>query len=246
MVRNAWCVIVLLTLSTLLLAGCGRPELQSLAFNPAPWQAGEISEYAITDVNGNYAGTARYVVQLADEQNNPDGWILQREITAQGASERVTVAMNPSFRPITSVLVRTVGAREERVAATYNNSQVEMELTTAQNVTTYQRVNVTSDVRDGNVLLPVVRALPLSAGYATRLNSFLPVVGRQETFTIEVVGDETVVVPAGSFTTWKVELTTNDQQTTAWFSQEAPFVLVQYVDGRNGGTLELTSFERGG
>jgi hypothetical protein len=95
------------------------------------------------------------------------------------------------------------------------------------------------------VLLPIVRALPLQADYATRLNSFLPIVGRQETYVVAVIKDEQATVPAGVFATWKVELATNEFTTTAWFTQAAPFTLVKYIDGRNGGTFELTNFAPG-
>jgi hypothetical protein len=196
-------------------------------------------------MNGSDAGTARFAILAGDPQVNPGGWAIRREITAQGTNESITVEIGDSLRPLTSLLVRTTGPRQETVKTTYTSGQVTMELTTDQNVTTYQSTNITSDARDGSVLLPVVRALPLQAGYATRLNSFLPVVGLQETYIVQVIEAEQVTVPAGSFATWKVELTTNTNKTTAWFSQEAPFILVKYVDGRNQGTFELTSFESG-
>jgi hypothetical protein len=237
---------LLFLLLAFLLVACNRVEIQPLTFAQTPWLAGEVSQYQITDVNGQPAGTAQFTIEQGEEQEQ-DGWSIQREIAAQGSNEVVTVELNSVLRPITSTLVRTGGQQrvQESVKATYDSGRVEMELTTAQNVTTYQRVNITSDARDGWVLLPVLRALPLADRYATRINSFVPILGRMDTFTVSVVGSEQVTVPAGTFTTYKVELSARDHKTTAWFSHDAPHVLVKYVDGRNRGTFELTEFQPG-
>lgn len=245
--RSTFYVLRSTLLLAFLLVSCNQPQIQPLTFASTPWGAGEVSEYQITDVNGQPAGTARFTIERGESQQNGDGWSIRREIAAQGTTEVVTVEMNNGLRPITSTLVRTGGLQrvQESVKASYDSGQVDMELTTAQNVTTYQRVNITSDARDGWVLLPVVRALPLAERYATRINSFVPILGRLETFTVAVVGGEQVAVPAGTFAAYKVELSARDHKTTAWFTQDAPHVLIKYVDGRNRGTFELTEFQPG-
>lgn len=230
----------------LLLAACGRPEIQPLVFEAAPWRAGEVSEYAITNVNGAPAGTARYEIAAGAASDQPDGWTIKREIVSQGVNEVVTVAMTASMRPITSQMVRVGEAqRQESVAATFDSGLVNMELTTVENVTTYQRVNVPSDAREGNIVLMLVRALPLAPGYATRINAFLPVAGLLETFVVEVQGTEQITVPAGVYETYKVELSTKDYTTTAWYAQDNPHTLVKYIDGRNQGEFVLTDFQPG-
>lgn len=245
--RSMFYVLRSTLLLAFLLVSCNRAEIQPLTFAQTPWTAGEISQYQITDLNGQPAGTVRFDIGRGESQQNGDGWSIRREIAAQGTNEVVTVEMNNALRPISSMLIRTGGLQQvqETVKASYDSGQVDMELTTAQNVTTYQRVNITSDARDGWVLLPVLRALPLAERYATRINSFVPILGRMDTFTVAVVGSEQVSVPAGTFATYKVELSARDHKTTAWFTQDAPHVLVKYVDGRNRGTFELTNFQPG-
>jgi hypothetical protein len=231
--------------AVVLLAACNQPETQPLTFHDAPWQPGELSEYQITDVNGQPAGIVRFAITTGDNENNTGGWTIQRETAAQGVHEVVTVEINALLRPLTSVLVRTADNRQESVKATYASGQIDMELTTERDITTYDRKSATSDVRDGNVLLVVVRAMPLAEGYATRINSFLPSVGIQETFTVNVVDTEAVTVPTGSYETFKVELNTQNYSTTAWFTQAPPFALVKYIDGRNQGTFELINYQSG-
>jgi hypothetical protein len=234
-------------LAAFLLAACGRTEVQPLTFDTPPWLAGEVSEYQITDVNGQPAGMARYEISRGQSPNEQTGWSIRRQTLAQGVTEVVIVEMNDGLRPLSSWLERLSGAQhqQERVKATYNRGQVDMELTTAMNNITYQQANIPSDARDGNLLLPVVRALPLQLGYATRINSFLPIVGQSETYLIRVRGSEQITVPAGTFETFKVVLESRGNETTAWFTQDAPHLLVKYVDGRNAGTFELTSFAPG-
>jgi hypothetical protein len=244
--RWAGWLVWLIVLATLI-SGCGRPAPQPLRFQPAPWAAGEVSEYAVTDLNGQSAGIARYAIEIGTGPSNSDGWSIRREIAAQGVNEVLDVEMTADYRPLTSLMVRTAGQRQqqETVRATYNRGQVDLELTTVQNVTTYERANIPSDARESNVLLMIVRGLPLAEGYATRINTYLPIAGLLETFTVSVLDTEVVTVPAGVFDTYKVELRTRDYTTLAWYSQDESRVLVKYEDGRNQGSFELTNWTAG-
>ncbi len=235
--RRQWWVVL-----ALLIVACGQPATQPLTWAETPWQAGEQSLFQITDVNGQYAGTARYTMSTLD-----DGWLIAREIVAQGSSETVSVSMNAGLRPVRSHLIRSAGFQqgEEMVIATYNSGQVDMELTTVQNVTTYERASIPSDARDSNVLVMLVRALPLTANYATRINTYLPVAGLLETYTVVVRGHEEVSVPAGVFSTFKVELRTRNYTTTVWVADAPGRPLIKYFDGRNQGSFELSEYQTG-
>ncbi|MCC9078441.1 DUF3108 domain-containing protein [Litorilinea aerophila] len=233
----------LLWLVTLLaLAGCNEPTIQPLRFNEAPWQAGEVSTYRITDLNDNYAGTARFDILARPE----GGWTIRREISAQGVQEIVTVDVgDKGLRPARTLMVRVGDDGQEEVETIYASGQVDLRLTTKQDVTTYQRVNVPSDVRDVRTLPLLARTLPLEEGYATRLNSFLPVSATLDRVTLEVLKRETVQVPAGTFDTWLVEIQGSGRKTRLWIGVEPPHLLVKFVDGHSQGTFELTQFEAG-
>ncbi|HXF61894.1 MAG TPA: DUF3108 domain-containing protein [Caldilineaceae bacterium] len=224
------------------LAGCTQPDPQPLIVGETPWQDGERSTFRVTDLNGNYAGTARFDLARLDDQT----WNLRREISAQGAQEIVVVDMRlPGLRPTTATLVRIDDSGAEQVRTTYNGSVADLELTNKLDITTYERVNIPSDVRDQRSLLMLLRTLPLAQGYATRLNSFLPVVPLLDRVTISVTDREEVQVPAGSFDAWKVRLDTGDSRTDAWIGVAPPYPLVKFVDGRTQGTFELTEFQPG-
>ncbi len=232
----------LLTLSFLLfvLSSCSAPP-QPLIFGEPVWAEGETSAYRVTNREGRIVGTAAYQVGRGEREG---GWTLTREIFDAGVSEQATIEMQPvGYRPVYSHLVRTFGGGKQVVETQFEGAQVDIALTNRQGATVYQRVQVPSDIRDERTLLLIVRALPLAQGYATRINSFLPVAGRMERVALQVRRSERVTVPAGPFDTWVVELKSNDRTTRAWVAQTAPFPVVKFIDGRSQATFELTGFE---
>lgn len=230
-------------LVALLCVGCSRePDVQPLKFNAAPWHANESSTYQLTDLNGNYAGTARYDWAALDG----DLWNLRREINAQGTQEIVAVDMSQAgFRPVQATIVRIAKDGTEVVNAKYDGSQADLELTTKLNITTMQRVNIPSDARDQATLVMLLRALPLAENYAVRLNIFLPIVGILDRVTVMVEKPEQVTTLAGTFDTWYVRMETANSETEAWVSTQAPYPVVKFIDSRNGGTFELSEFQAG-
>ena len=230
---------LLLTLS--FLASCSAAKPQPLIFGEPVWADGETSVYRVTNREDRIVGTAAFQVNRREQD---DGWTLMREINDAGVSERATIEMQPiGYRPVYSHLVRTFGGGKQVVETQFEGAQVDIALTNRQGATVYQRVQVPSDIRDERTLLLIIRALPLAQGYATRINSFLPIAGQMERVALQVRRKENVTVPAGSFDTWVVELKANDRTTRAWVVQAAPFPVVKFVDGRSQATFELIGFE---
>lgn len=228
------------------LTACGGPEIQPLQLNPMPWADGEQSVYRVTDINGDFAGSATITWNAGAATIDGDAWTMRREILAQGDQEVVVIEMTGrGLRPRLSTLVRLRGTAREQVTAVYSGGQVDMELTTAQDVTTTHRENVLSDVRDYRTLMQLARALPLREGYATAVNTYLPITNLQERTTIEVLEQEAISVPAGQYQTWLVELRTGETVSQAWIGVDAPHILVQFVEGRSGGTFALDAVQVG-
>lgn len=239
-------VAVLLLCTLFLCAACSQPEIQPLSVNTPPWRAGEVSVYQITDSTGAAAGTTTYTITKGDAQNNATGWTIQREIAAQGIHELLIVQVDADdLRPSASLLTRTSSRGKELVKAAYTLDGVDIEMTSVLNVTTNQHIAVPSDARVEATVLPLLRALPLAANYATRLNSFSPATGLLDRVTVQVVKAEEVTVPAGAFATWQVELDTGASKTRAWIGRDAPNPLVKYVDGQSQGTFELSEYKPG-
>ncbi len=241
--RGVWRVLFV---PLLLLAACGQPEMQPLSLDAVPWRAGETSSYQITDSNGAAAGITRYTITAGDAQSNAGGWTIQREIESQGVQEvLITQVDKDDLRPSSSLLTRASNQGKETVKAIYTSDGVDLDLTSAMNVTTNQHIAAPSDARVESTVLQLVRALPLAANYATRLNSFSPATGGIDRVTVLAGKEEAVTVPAGTFNTWQVELDLGNSKTKVWIGRDAPHPLVKYIDGRNGGTFELSEFKPG-
>ena len=235
----------LFLLSALLLSACSaRP--QPLIFGEPVWADGETSAYRVTNREDRIVGAATFRVQAGGQHLQDGGWTLIREITDAGQIEQATIEMQPlDYRPVYSNLVRSGGGGRQVVEARIAGSQVDITLTNRQGATVYERVQTPSDIRDERTLLLILRALPLAPGYATRINSFLPVVGQMERVSVQVRRTEAVSVPAGQFDTWVVELKSNERTTKAWVAQTAPFPVVKFIDGRSRATFEMTEYGSG-
>lgn len=235
-----------LLFTALLLGGCARPEPQPLLFGAAPWTSGERHTLSLTDRDGQPAGSAVYTLNAAADAAGEPAWGFAREIAALGSQEVITVTMAAEgFRPQASRVWRRDEGGQESVEAQYSSGQVDMVLNTRQNVMTTQRAQTPSDARETVTLPMLLRALPLAQGYATQINVFMPIANQLERITVHVTGEEVVETEAGSFAAWVVALDTPDAQSKAWIGKEAPHVLVQYLDGRNNATLQLTEYQPG-
>lgn len=224
------------------LAGCSQPEFQGLKLNPTPWQDGETSIYRVTDEEGLFVGN----MQIDIDALGDDSWTLRREIVVPGATEIVSiVASEAGLRPQQSMMVRTEPDGRESSEATYENGQTDIKLTSKLDITTYERMNVPSDVRDQRSLILLTRMMPLDDGYAVRVNSFLPIAGLLERGVIQVRGDEEVETPAGRYDTWIVDIGLGEDKIRAWVAKEAPYPVVKYEDDRAEGVFELIEFEAG-
>jgi len=240
---NSWVGIFVL-IAGLLLAACGGAKPQPLIFGGPVWHSGENSYYQVTDRTGKLAGTAM-ISLIAGNEENPDGWTLRREISA-GQFEVVMILMTAKgYVPLKSYLTRVDDSGTQTVEAVKDRAQVDISLTDRTGATTHQRVSVPSDIRDERTLLTLARSLPLAPGYATRINSFMPIVGIVETVTVAVRKQERVTVPAGEFDTWRVDFSTPDRTTQAWIGVDAPHPVVKFMDARSKGLFELTEFVAG-
>lgn len=233
----------------LLLSGCTlSAEFQPLRVGSVPWQDGESSIYRVTDQEGTGIGSAQFDIRAGGETVDETGWTIRREIRAQGVQEIATVEVSAeTLRPLTSTLMRTSEAGQESADSIYSSGQVDTELNSTQQVFTAVRYQVPTDARDQRTVLMLVRTLPLESGYATRINSYLPIAALLDRVEVNVTRREEVTVPAGTFDTWRVRLEAQSDETIiAWFGTDAPHPLIKFEDTGSEAVFELTEFMPGG
>ena len=248
MTKRLCFIFCCLLLSPLFLAACSVPgfggkEYQPLRLQDAPWQAGEVSEYKITDRNDDYAGTLLYEIRAGSDDVGREIWAIQRTINALDDKEIVEVIVTADgYRPQSSSLLRISAKGSEAATAVYNSGQVDIELTSVQNVVTPERMNVPSDVRDRRTLPMLARTMPLEEGYRTRLNVFLPIAGLIERAHVLVSDEESLDTLTGSVAVWRVDFQMQNSRIVAWVAVDPPHELLKFTDSRNGATYELVSY----
>ena len=94
---------------------------------------------------------------------------------------------------------------------------------------------------DENEMEAVLSTLPLAANARFTLPVFAGSEGRGRALTLAVGGEESVTVPAGTFSCWRVEVTGGDQALTLYVSKDAPYLIVKYAIAGMPLAFELTA-----
>lgn len=233
--KRLW-VLGWLAAVVLLVAACGGPAVQPLAFRPAPWADGEVSEYALLDSSGVQMGEATWKWSRSSAD-----WLQEYAMTVNGREDRGGVVVDAALRPVRAT--RDVGGM--RFEASYLAEEIRITTIKADGASTTKSLKPVADGVDNDVSLQIQRALPLADGYVTRYTDVIPTSGQTAPVKLAVTAAETVTVPAGVFPAWRVELDFGSGKHDAWYGQEAPYPLVKYVNRASGAVFELRSLSAG-
>lgn len=86
-------------------------------------------------------------------------------------------------------------------------------------------------VVDDNALQSLLPTLPLGAGKSFTVDVFASGKGYAAPVTIAVTGADSVIVPAGTFDAWRLEVTGGPVPVTFWVSKAAPRVVKMGIAG---------------
>ncbi len=87
----------------------------------------------------------------------------------------------------------------------------------------------------------LIGTLPLETGKSFKFPVLDPQSGSLENVTIEVVGEEDLMVPAGSYSTYKVKVKSGEGEQMMYVQKTAPHVMVKQVVPSQGLNIELKS-----
>ncbi len=211
------------------LAGCGV-DPQPLAFGPVPWQDGETTEYDVFDRNGDLAGVASWTWEALN-----DGWRQTWMVELGARTDLGVVEIGVDLYPRHSELALP----ESYHTATYGPEQIEMVIAPAEGEPTTRTVNRPTHPIDNGQTLQIHRTLPLADDYATRYTNVIPTTARAANTLIRVEGRENITVPAGTFDTWHLVMTTGGSSHDAWYAVEPPYHMVQYHNRAAGSQFLL-------
>ncbi len=200
--------------------------------------------YSVSFQGNEVASTA---ISVADTE---EGMVeVSEEMSGMMGSQTTTYVVSPALEPISVDQRGQSQMGEARVDLAYSDGQVTGTATVPQGgqqggQPQLQQVQVDTTLAAGtvdqNMVPAVLLSAPLAEGFEVDLPAFSPSSGVGQ-LSASVVGSETVEVPAGSFDTWKVEVSQSGRKLNLWVTKETPRMLVRQAFAAQPLTLELQS-----
>jgi hypothetical protein len=161
-------------------------------------------------------------------ERTADGFRLTSSQQMAGMSQSTEVSFT---RALAMRSVRQNGSArgvEMKIAVDYANGRAKGTATTPGPAGVRSIVvdtTVPSGAVDDNLLQGLLHTLPLAAGKSFTVPLFASGDGVSKEVTITVAGDQTVTVPAGTFETWRLEVTGGQVPVSFWVSKKDPRVV---------------------
>ena len=157
----------------------------------------------------------------------------ERTSVAGGAlQQNTTVHFNPADLSVTQVdQTGSTQGQPTDIHLTYSGGRVKGKATTPQQNGPPQTIQIDTTIAPGtyddNALAVVFPALPLAAGQTFNLNVFESGKGSAKVIQVKVSDGGTVIVPAGSFDSFKLDVTGGQVPTTFYVSKATPRRIVK-------------------
>lgn len=224
-------------LAPLLLLGCSSessvPTQDVVA--TIPWEAPEELHYSLLDSDGEETATGVHTI----EGDGNTFVLTTRYESPNGNTDTTTVVVDAqTLKPISSL-------REIENDNPDDEDRIEVEYTAdGASITTgdgdkQSGLTVEEHSYDNDSSLFLWRTIAFAEGYES---SYVTVITNQrndQQVILRVPGKETITVPAGQFTAWRVEIITSNARQVAWYADTPTRPLVRY-DNDRGTVWELT------
>lgn len=143
--------------------------------------------------------------------------------------------------PLRSETVFTSPAGQENsLEADYGDREIRVKKSSGGNEEVVTSPLPEQPCYDHEQLMLLVRALPLERGWRDRIRLFVPATAQAASICLEVIRQEEITVPAGTYDCHVVELSGLDQW--AWIGAAPPYPLVKYVDEKADTLSELVEY----
>jgi len=180
-------------------------------------------------VQGNVMGAMTGALQAGTDSVT----YTERTTIAGGTvQQNTTVRFNPGDLSVTAVdQTGSVQGQASDIHITYAAGHVKGRATTPQQNGSPQTIQIDTTIAagtyDDNALAVIFPALPLAAGQTFNLNVFESGKGQVKVIQVKVSDGGTVIVPAGSFDSFKLDVTGGQVPTTFYVSKATPRRIVK-------------------
>jgi zinc protease len=180
-------------------------------------------------VQGNPLGAMTTSIQASK-----DSFVYTERTTIAGGTvqQNTTVHLNPADLSVTQVdQTGSVQGQAADIHLAYGGGRVKGKATTPQPGGTPQTIQIDTTVSagtyDDNVLSLIFPALPLAAGQSFNLNVFESGKGQTKVIQVKVSDGGSITVPAGTFATFKLDVTGGQVPTTFYVTKDTPRRIVK-------------------
>jgi hypothetical protein len=155
----------------------------------------------------------------------------------KATSDRSTVAVDPVTLQPRSV-ERVVEQRES--SDTYDGTYAADgdSVTMSKDDAKARTVELPANAYENESSLWLWRTLPFAKDYQARYVSVNVVERKRQTVELEVTGQQTITVPAGTFNTWRLQVRNGRATRVAWINVDAPHQIVRWDNGSTVLSLE--------
>ena len=192
------------------------------------WKNNERFEYQVlASQDGSNAGSGVVEIRLASDATTIEQTYQFGEVT-----QHMLTQIHPqNLRPISGLLELSGTPNAFTLTSEYRDGKLSVKAKTADGEKSATG-DIAVDAIDNDSALMVLRNLPLGDGFSVPFNNAVASGAAQVQATLTVTGRETVSVPAGTFETYKVQLSFGGgQPQMVWYEVAAPHRMIQYDNG---------------
>ncbi|HLF77778.1 MAG TPA: DUF3108 domain-containing protein [Dehalococcoidia bacterium] len=223
---------LLLAIALILAAACssGSGVPTSDVAGAIPWPASESLSYVVKDRKGADLGK---IVLAVDAQGSTTK-LSQRFQGANTTDNSTVVVDSRTLKPVSSSREIETSRDDEKIEVTYSDQGALIK----QGDDKQSGLSVPEHAYDNDSSLFLWRTLPFAEGYHARYITVVTNRRSRADVDLRVVGKESVRVPAGTFTAWRLEIRATGVKQVAWYADTPARTLVRY-DNDNGLIYEL-------
>jgi hypothetical protein len=203
--------------------GGGKDIPVSDVAGTVPWKTGESAVYTLKNRRDETVG--KTTLSIAASGSNIE---LSQNFANDTATDVSTVVVDATTLKPVSATRKIKNSKDEReLVVTYSKDGALIKDGDKQS-----GISVPEHAYDNDSSLFIWRTLPFAEGYQGKYVTIITNQRTKQEVTLKVVRKETVRVPAGEFTAWRLEIAADGANQVAWIADTATKPLVRYDNDR--------------
>jgi len=195
-----------------------------------PWRSSESAVYVLKS-KGKGEVVGRTTLSVATSDSNVE---LSQSFAGDNATDVSTVVADAQTLKPVSATRKIKNTKDDReLVVTYSKDGALIKDGDKQS-----GISVPEHAYDNDASLFLWRTLAFADGYQGKYVTMITNRRTRQEVMLKVRGKETVRVPAGEFTAWRLEIAADDAKQVAWIADTPARTLVRY-DNDNGLIFEL-------